>query len=192
MLYKQFLEWQIQVLLFETVWNFFFWIFLTHSWLHLLMWNLQTQWADDITAPASHVQLCSEESIFNGWAMCVLSHSTVSDSVTPIVCSLPGSSVHGDSSDKDTGVCCHKLLLFNPGIEHRSPALQAYSLPSEPQGKPKNTGVGCHSLLQGIFLTQELNWGLLHGRQILYQLSYHFQILPCCFKPISANIINSQ
>ena len=28
----------------------------------------------------------------------------------------------------------------------------------------KNTGVGCHSLLQGIFLTQELNWGLLHCR----------------------------
>ena len=28
------------------------------------------------------------------------------------------------------------------------------------------------SLLQGSFLTQELNWGLLHCRQILYQLSY--------------------
>ena len=31
----------------------------------------------------------------------------------------------------------------------------------------KNTGVGCHSLLQRIFLTQELNSGLLHCRQIL-------------------------
>ena len=30
----------------------------------------------------------------------------------------------------------------NPGIEPRSPALQADSLPAEPQGKPKNTGVG--------------------------------------------------
>ena len=39
-------------------------------------------------------------------------------------------------------------------------------------GKPKNTGVGSLSLLQQIFLTQELNWGLLHCRQILYQLSY--------------------
>ena len=29
-----------------------------------------------------------------------------------------------------------------PGIEPRSPALQADSLPAEPQGKPKNTGVG--------------------------------------------------
>ena len=40
----------------------------------------------------------------------------------------------------------------------------------------KNTGVGCHALLQGIFLTQGLNLGLLHCRQILYYLSH--QILP--------------
>ena len=39
-------------------------------------------------------------------------------------------------------------------------------------GKPKNTGVSSLSLLQGIFLTQESNRGLLHCRQILYQLSY--------------------
>ena len=49
-------------------------------------------------------------------------------------CSPPGTSVHGDS----------------PG---------------------KNTGVGCHALLQGIFPTPESNQGLLHFRQILYQLS---------------------
>ena len=36
----------------------------------------------------------------------------------------------------------------------------------------KNTGVGSLSLLQGNFLTQELNWGILHCRQILYQLSH--------------------
>ena len=36
----------------------------------------------------------------------------------------------------------------------------------------QNTGVGSLSLLQGIFLTQESNRGLLHCRQILYQLSY--------------------
>ena len=33
----------------------------------------------------------------------------------------------------------------------------------------KNTGVGCHFLLQGIFLTQGLNPGLPHRRQTLYQ-----------------------
>ena len=53
----------------------------------------------------------------------------------PMDCSLPGSSVHGDS----------------PG---------------------KNTGVSCHALLQGIFLTQGLNPGLSHCRWILYHLSH--------------------
>ena len=32
--------------------------------------------------------------------------------------------------------------LPNPGTKPRSPALQADSLPVEPRGKPKNTGVG--------------------------------------------------
>ena len=42
-----------------------------------------------------------------------------------------------------------------------------------PWGFPgKNTGVGCHSLLQGIFPTQELNPALLHSRQILSCLSH--------------------
>ena len=36
----------------------------------------------------------------------------------------------------------------------------------------KNTGVGCHALLQGIFPTQGLNQGLLHCRQMLYSLSH--------------------
>ena len=53
----------------------------------------------------------------------------------PMDCSLPDSSVHGNS----------------PG---------------------KNTGVGCHDLLQGIFLTQGLNPGLLHCRQTLYHPSH--------------------
>ena len=36
----------------------------------------------------------------------------------------------------------------------------------------KNTGVGCHALLHGIFPTQGSNPGLPHCRQILYQLSH--------------------
>ena len=36
----------------------------------------------------------------------------------------------------------------------------------------KNTGVGCHSLLQGILLIQRSNPVLLHCRQILYHLSH--------------------
>ena len=42
----------------------------------------------------------------------------------------------------------------------------------------KNTGVGSHSLLQGIFPTQGSNLGLLHCRQILYHLSH--QGSPIC------------
>ena len=53
----------------------------------------------------------------------------------PMDYSLSGSSVHGDS----------------PG---------------------KNTGVGCHALLQGIFPTHGLNPGLPYCRQILYLLSH--------------------
>ena len=54
---------------------------------------------------------------------------------SPMDCSLIGSSVHGDS----------------PG---------------------KNTGVGCHALLQGIFPTQALNLSLPRCRKILYHLSH--------------------
>ena len=36
----------------------------------------------------------------------------------------------------------------------------------------KNTGVGCHFLLQEIFPTQGLNTGPLHCRQTLYHLSH--------------------
>ena len=73
--------------------------------------------------------------------------------------------------------------LPNPGIKPRSPALQVDSLPSEPRGKYKNTGAGSLSLLQGSFLTQKVNQGLLHCRRILYQLSYqgspkYFALLP--------------
>ena len=53
--------------------------------------------------------------------------------------------------------------LPDPGIEPRSPALQVDSLPAEPQGKPKNIGVGSLSLieqrspaLQAYSLTSEL------------------------------------
>ena len=98
-------------------------------------------------------------------------------------CSLPGSSVHGDSPGKNTGVGCHVLLqgvfLPNPGIKPRSSTLQVVSLPSEPPGKPMNTGLSSLSLLQGMFQTQESNWDLLHCRWILYKLGY--QESPWCF-----------
>ena len=50
-------------------------------------------------------------------------------------------------------------LLPDSGTEHTSPTSQADFLPAEPQGKPKNAGVGSLSLLQQIFPTQESNQG---------------------------------
>ena len=47
----------------------------------------------------------------------------------------------------------------------------------------KNSGVGCHALLQGILLTQGSNPGVLHCRQILYHLSHqgnHLFIICLC------------
>ena len=110
-----------------------------------------------------------------------------------------------NSPGQNTGVGSCSLLqgIFptqgsNPGL----PTLQVDSLPAEPQGKPKNTGVGaaaaakslqlcltlCDPIVQQptrlrvpgislshfqlIFTTQELNRGFLHCRQILYQLSH--------------------
>ena len=53
--------------------------------------------------------------------------------------------------------------------------LVGYSLPASSvygNSSGKNTGVGCHALLQGIFLTQGLKPGLLRCRMILYCLSH--------------------
>ena len=47
--------------------------------------------------------------------------------------------------------------LPNPGIKTRSLTLQVDSLPAEPQGKSKNTGVGSLSFLQWIFLKHSLS-----------------------------------
>ena len=64
--------------------------------------------------------------------------------------------------------------LPNPGIKPRSPALQADYLLSEQADFfiVWATREAQESLLQGNFLTQELNQSLLHCRQTLYQLSY--------------------
>ena len=48
---------------------------------------------------------------------------------------------------------------FRGSSQPRSPTLQVDSLPSEPPGKPKNTGAGSLSLLQGILPTQEIQMG---------------------------------
>ena len=77
------------------------------------------------------------------------------------------------------------------GLEHRGnhmvvelevsvPARETHlPLPSSPCNSPgKNTGVGCHSLLQGVFLPQGSTPGFLRFRQILYHLSHQGSPLP--------------
>ena len=99
-----------------------------------------------------------------------MSHSVVSDSLR-----LHGLYSPWNSPGQNTGMGSLSLLqrnLPNPGIEPRSPTLQADSLPAEPQEKPKNTKIGSLSLLQRIFLTQGSNPGHPHCRRILYQLSH--------------------
>ena len=104
----------------------------------------------------------------------MLNRSVLSDSVTPWTVALqaPLSMWILQATILEWVAMPSSGDLPNPGIEPRSLALQADSLSSEPPVKPKNTGVGSLSLLQWIFLTQELNRGLLHCRRILYQLSY--------------------
>ena len=98
----------------------------------------------------------------------------------PMDYSLPGSSVRGILQGRilewvtmpSSRGSSQPRDWEEPREEPGSPALQADSLSAEPPGKPKNTGEGSLSLLQQIFPIQELNWGLLHCRLILYQLSY--------------------
>ena len=83
----------------------------------------------------------------------------------------PGSFVHGQ--EYWSGLPCPPSGdLPDQGIKPRAPSLQVDSLPTEPPGKPKITGVGSHSRRKGFFPTQESNWGPLHCRWILYQLRY--------------------
>ena len=92
----------------------------------------------------------------------------------PMDYSPSSSFVYGDFPNNNAGVLSFPSpgVLPDPGIKPVSPTLQADSLPSKPPRKPMNTGRGSLSFLQRIFSTQGSNWGLLHCRQIIYQLSY--------------------
>ena len=92
----------------------------------------------------------------------------------PMGCSPPGSSVHGDTPGKNTGVGCHALLISGPhtpfkSFDHTiSVSRSVDTMDCSPPGSSvhrdspgKNTGVSCHSLLQGIFPTQGSNQCLL-------------------------------
>ena len=69
-----------------------------------------------------------------------VSHSVVFDSVNPgaVSCQAPLSMGFSRQEDWSGLQCTSPGESPNPGIEPRSPALQADSLPSEPPGKPMN------------------------------------------------------
>ena len=72
----------------------------------------------------------------------------------------------------------HKESDMTEQVTHEVKRSESHSVMSDslrrsPWNSPgQNTGVGSHSLLQGIFPTQGLNPGPPHCRQILYQLSH--------------------
>ena len=81
-----------------------------------------------------------------------------------------GRDTHGAVREEGDTCLASQISQINPGDQWGDRCRNQIALTSaEPQGKPKNTGVG--SLLQCMFPTQELNRSLLHCRQIL-QLSY--------------------
>ena len=110
---------------------------------------------------------------------------TLSD---PMDCSLPGSSVHGifqarvlewvaiafssylSRIRQMNGMifccCCSVTQLYPTLCNPMDCSLPGSSVHRDTPGK--NTEVGCHALLQGIFPTQGLNPGLPYFRWILY------------------------
>ena len=133
---------------------------------------------------------------------CVLGCSVMPILYDPMDCSLPGSSIHGDSLVKNTGMSCMPPpgYLPNPGIESRSLTLQTDSLPAELPGKPSmgmNLGKiwemerdrePWHAIVHGVAKswTQLGNWTktIFHYIYVLHLLNplvcwWAFESLPC-------------
>ena len=98
-------------------------LFFHFGLLGLLLWGLFSR--------RSELGLLSSCGAWASLLMCVLNCSVMSESWGPIDYSLPGSSVHGILQARILGW----VAISDPGIELRSPALQANSLPTELRGK---------------------------------------------------------
>ena len=104
-------------------------------------WRLTQQWAPGLKAPHPY----RKDHIPKAICCCLVAKSCLALCVCVCVC-----------------VCVLCLTLLQPHGCSLAMFLCLWDFPC------KNTGVDCHSLLQGIFLTQGTNPGLLHCRQILY------------------------
>ena len=90
------------------------------------------------------------------------------------------------TNDSKEEICCKEGCSFQPWVlccalcyAHLLSCVRLFATPWSPPGfsvqggsPGKNTGVGCHALRQGIFLTHGSNPGLPHCRCILHQLSH--------------------
>ena len=72
--------------------------------------------------------------------------------------------------------------LFLLGYSCQTPLSMGFS--------KQDTGVDCHSLLQGIFPAQRLNLGLLLCRQILYHLSHKGS--PCAYYLLKKKVLDTK
>ena len=87
-----------------------------------------------------------------------------------------GCGLHLAHSSHDAALLLSRLVVSDSATPWTAARLLC---PWDSSGK--NTGVGCHALLQGIFATQGSNLGLLHCRQILY----HWAIREAPIAPIA-------
>ena len=71
-----------------------------------------------------------------------------------------------------TGLYFSAVLCRSVMSDSATPRTVAHQAPLSMGSPGKDTGVGCHSLLQGIFLTLGSNPGLPHCRWLLYHLSH--------------------
>ena len=104
---------------------------LQYSW-----WRIPGQKSLVCCSPCSHKESDTIEKLSTAHCERV-SHLVMYDSLRPMDCSLPGSSVHGVLQGRilEWAAILYPGDLSDPGIERGSPALQADSLPSEPPEK---------------------------------------------------------
>ena len=95
----------------------------------------------------------------------------------PMDCSVPGSSVHGDSPGPRTlewGAYPFSRRFPHPGIEPGSPALQMDCLPAEPPGKPHITYTSIFKTYTEIIYGDSPKWPLLATKNTLIPTLLHF------------------
>ena len=97
--------------------------------------NKKTEiWTEEMNCSVSHTQSRAKTQVSSFFSKRLCCCSVTQSCLTlcdPVGCSLPGSSVLGNSPRKNAGVCCHFLLQ---GIELMSSALAGGFFTTEPPG----------------------------------------------------------